>query len=102
MKIELDVLKIFNILKSIERTIRLAIDKFKEHRAVKEALIRIDVAYSKKDKDDSVEEFLKIFDSKNLHSLKELLPWEREVIGALSDLYMAGFIDEATSIEHLR
>ena len=80
----------------------MIIDKSKEHRAVKEALIRIDVAYSKKDKDDSIEEFLKVFDSKNPHSLKELLPWEQEVLGALSDLYLAGFVDEATRIERLR
>ena len=80
----------------------MTIDKSKEHRAVKEALIRIDVAYSKKDKDDSIEEFLKALDSENPDFLKELLPWEQEVIGALSDLYMAGFIDEATRIEHLR
>lgn len=78
------------------------IDRDKKNRAVRGALIKIDVAYSKKNKNDTIEEFLRKYDLHSPIILKDLLPWQREILGALSGLYMAGFFDEANYIDNLR
>ena len=77
-------------------------DMSKQDRAVREALIRIEAACSNKEENDSFEKVLETYDHRNTASLRNLLPWQREVLSSLSTLYLAGYFDATNYIESLK